>query len=95
MLQDSPQVQYGGLEHGNILDCRERDLFIAFVKKNKLSFYLASACLVSCLLLLLFSYVWMVDVTLTTNLCKDDRVIKIVNIMAVFVFVMMSQLILN
>ena len=34
--------------------------------------------------------------TLNTDLCKDDRMIKFVNnIMVVFVFVMMSQMILN
>ena len=81
-----------------MLDCRERDPLVltAFVKKNNLSFYLASACSILCLLLLLFSFVWMVVVTMNTYLCKDDRMIKFVNnIMVVFVFVMMIQMILN
>ena len=38
----------------------------------------------------------MVVVTLYTDLCKDDRMIKFVNnIMVVFVFLIMSQMILN
>ena len=51
MLHDTPRVQHGALENENILDCRERDplVLIAYVKKTKLSFYLESACLVSCL----------------------------------------------
>ena len=93
MLQDTPHKQHGELKPENILDCRERDPLVLTVsiKRNKLSFYLTSACSVLCLLLLLFSLVWMVVVTLNTNLCKDDRMIKFVNnIMVVFVFVMMS-----
>ena len=98
MLQGIPQEQHGGLEPKNILDCRERDPLVltASVKRNKFSFYLTFACLVLCLLLLLFSSVWMVVVTLNTDLSKDDIMIKFVNnVMVVFVFVMMSQMILN
>ena len=98
ILQDTPQVQHGEVDHGNILDCRERDPLVltASIKKTKLSFYLESARLVSCLIFLLFSYVCMVVVTFNTYLCKDDRMINFINnLMVVFVFVMMRQMILS
>jgi hypothetical protein len=94
IFQGTEQVQHGALQHEGIIDNKSDT-----TEKDKLfmgSFYLASACSVLCLSLLLFSYVWIVASTLNADLFKDDRMIKFVNnMMVVFIFVALSQVILN
>ena len=60
MLHDTPQVQHGQLEHENILYCKERDplVFTAYVNKKNLSFYISSACSVSCFCYYLVMFGW-------------------------------------
>lgn len=49
-----------------------------------------------CLILLLFGYVWIVASTLNADLCNDEEMIKFFNsVMFVFIFIMMSQVILH
>ena len=100
MFQDT-QEKHGELKHEHILYYRETNplVNIASIKEDKFSmrsFYLAYACSILCLILLLFSCVWIVASTLNADLCKSDKMIKFVNsMMVVFIFVMMSQVILN
>ena len=108
MFRDAQHVHHEWLQHEIILDIdlqplvdRKSDpLFITTsVKKDEFfmgSFYLAFACSILCLFLMLFSYVWIVASTLNAYICKRERMTDIVNIrVVVFISVMIIQVILN
>ena len=47
MLQDTPQVWHGGLEHENIFDCRKRSIIPYCFCKEKKYFIIFSICIFS------------------------------------------------